>query len=329
MRDAFAVLFFVSVGMLFDPRHLIRAPGLVAGTLAVILLGKPLAALVVVRLLGQPLRTSASVATALTQIGEFSFILAATGQGMGILDDTAVNTIVAAAIVSITLNPLYYRLARPIESVLRRFIREPAVPGPAAALGSSANPALGNDLDRDRVVVVGYGPVGQTLVRLLQENQFEVVVIELNLQTVRRLAGEGIAATYGDATHRQTLEQAGLRGAVALVFTSSQTAGMTEAIRIARELSPRTLIVARANYLTERPALRRAGADLVFDGEGELALSMTESLLEHLARPPNRSTASATASAPSSLRSPGGQRSRSKMLAGPRSPLKQPDVRSR
>ncbi len=112
MRDAFAVLFFVSVGMLFDPRHLIRAPGLVAGTLAVILLGKPLAALVVVRLLGQPLRTSASVATALTQIGEFSFILAATGQGMGILDDTAVNTIVAAAIVSITLNPLYYRLAQ-------------------------------------------------------------------------------------------------------------------------------------------------------------------------------------------------------------------------
>ena len=115
MRDAFAVLFFVSVGMLFDPQHLTRSPGLVAATLAVILLGKPLAALAIVRLLGHPLRTAASVAVALAQIGEFSFILAAAGRALGILDDAAVNTIVAAAIASITLNPLYYRLARPIE----------------------------------------------------------------------------------------------------------------------------------------------------------------------------------------------------------------------
>jgi monovalent cation:H+ antiporter-2, CPA2 family len=282
MRDAFAVLFFVSVGMLFDPHHLVRAPGLVAGALAVILLGKPVAALALVRMLGQPLRTAASVAVALTQIGEFSFILAATGREMGILDDAAVNTIVAAAIVSITLNPLYYRLARPIEAVLRRFIGEPPVSGPAADPGSPADPALGADPDRDRVVVVGCGPMGRTLVRLLRENQFQPVVIELNLQTVRELASEGIAAVYGDAVHRQTLEEAGLRGAVALIFSSSQTAGTIEAIRLARELSPSTLIAARANYLAELPALRRAGADLVFAGEGEVALSMTEALLVRL-----------------------------------------------
>src|SRR5262249_15433990 len=115
MRDAFAVLFFVSVGMLFDARHLIRAPGLVAATLGVILVVMPPAALVAVRMLGQPTRTAATVAAALAQIGEFSFILAATGRSMGVLGDAAVNTVVAAAIVSITISPVFYRLKGPIE----------------------------------------------------------------------------------------------------------------------------------------------------------------------------------------------------------------------
>jgi monovalent cation:H+ antiporter-2, CPA2 family len=248
-----------------------------------------MAALAIVRMRGQPLHTAVSVAVALTQIGEFSFILAAAGRAMGLLDDTAVNAIVAAAIAAITLNPLYYRLARPIERVLRRFIRESPVPGLAATPGSSTNPFLEDDSSgRDRVVVVGCGPVGRTLVRLLGENQFQPVVIELNLETVRRLADRGIAAVYGDAAHRETLEQAGLRDAVALVFTSSQTTGITEAIRLARELSPRGLIVARVNYLAELPALRSAGADLVFAGEGEVALSMTESLLERLGATPEQ-----------------------------------------
>src|SRR5262245_15023982 len=136
MRDAFAVLFFVSVGMLFDARHLVRAPGLVAGTLGVILVGKPMAALLVVRMLGQPARTAASVAVALAQIGEFSFILAAAERSMGLLDDGAVNTVVAAAIVAITISPLVYRLRRPVEGLLRRFVGEPAVPGVAAASGA-------------------------------------------------------------------------------------------------------------------------------------------------------------------------------------------------
>jgi monovalent cation:H+ antiporter-2, CPA2 family len=287
MRDAFAVLFFVSVGMLFDPRDLAHSSGLVVGTLVVILLGKPLVALAVVRMLGHPLRTAVSVSVALAQIGEFSFILADAGRSMGLLDDAAVNDIVAGAIVSITLNPLYYRLKRPIEAVLRRFIGESPVPGladaPAGISGSTAS-----EDDRDRVVIVGCGPLGRTLVRLLRENQFHPVVIELNLQTVRRLTDEGITAVYGDAAHRETLDRAGLRGAVALVLSSSQTTGMPEAIRLARELNPRGLIAARANYLAELPALQTAGADLVFAGEGEVALSMTESLLERLGASPDQ-----------------------------------------
>ena len=288
MRDAFAVLFFVSVGMLFDPYHLLRSPGLVAGTLAVIMLGKPMAALTIVRLLGYPLRTAAAVAVALAQIGEFSFILAAAGKHLGILDDRAVNTLVAGSIITITLNPLLYRLARPLGAVLGRFIKEPAgsdSSGYVAALDAKAG---GDGAAYDRALIVGYGPVGRTLARLLRENQIEPVIIELNLETVRRLTTEGFTAVYGDVAHRETLERAGLKRARALILSSSQTLGTREAIRIARELNPRAFIVARSNYLRELPALREAGADLAFSGEGEVASSMTETLLQRLGATPEQ-----------------------------------------
>ena len=114
MRDAFAVLFFVAVGMLLNPRHLIEAPGLVATTLGVILLGKPLAALGIVLLLRYPLQVALAVAVALAQIGEFSFILVMLGKELGLLTDAAMHTVVATAIISITLNPLLYRLIDPV-----------------------------------------------------------------------------------------------------------------------------------------------------------------------------------------------------------------------
>jgi CPA2 family monovalent cation:H+ antiporter-2 len=288
MRDAFAVLFFVSVGMLFDPYYLIRAPGLVAATLAVILLGKPMAAAAIVRLRGYPLRTAASVAGSLAQIGEFSFILAAAGKHLGILDDRAVNAIVAGAIVTITLNPLLYRLARPIGAALGRFLSEPAGSDSSEAIARLDLKIGGDGVAHDRAIIVGYGPVGRTLARLLRENRIEPVIVELNLETVRRLTAEGFTAVYGDVAHRETLDHAGLKRARALILSSSQTLGTREAIRLARELNPRAFIVARSNYLRELPALREAGADLVFSGEGEVALSMTETLLERLGATPEQ-----------------------------------------
>src|SRR5262249_9217421 len=127
MRDAFAVLFFVSVGMLFDPRYLLEAPGLVAGTVGIVVLGKPLAALGIVLLLGYPVRVALAVAVALAQIGEFSFMLAALGRGLGVLPEAAANALVAAAIVSISINPLLYRLGDPGEARLAP--RPPLAPG--------------------------------------------------------------------------------------------------------------------------------------------------------------------------------------------------------
>jgi CPA2 family monovalent cation:H+ antiporter-2 len=285
MRDAFAVLFFVSVGILFSPRHLLDAPGLVAATLAVVLIGKPLAAFCLVLMLNYPLRVAISVAVALAQIGEFSFILASAGKIVGLLDARANNTIIAAAIISITLNPILYRLIGPIERVLRRFIGPPRQEGVAL----SQRPDDESDqTDRFRAVVVGYGPVGRTLVQLLRESNVEPVVVEMNIHTVRRLNGEGIRAIYGDATHRETLVEAGVRGASAIILSSANMQGGGETIRLARELNPKTLIAVRANYLREHERLREVGADVVISGEGEVALSMTEFLLRELGGTPEQ-----------------------------------------
>jgi CPA2 family monovalent cation:H+ antiporter-2 len=279
MRDAFAVLFFVSVGMLFHPRQLFESPGLVASTLGIILIGKPLAALGIVLLLGRPLRVAISVAVALAQIGEFSFILATAGKDLGILGDKAANTLVAASIVSITLNPILYRLIGPLDRVLQRFVKMPA-PGGLPEPDRQGDRA--GESGRHCAVVVGYGPVGRTLTRLLRENRVEPVVVELNLDSVRLLGSKGARAIYGDATHRATLEQAGLEHAIALILSSPSMPGSGEAIRLARELNPRVLILARSSYLGEQRALHESGADVVFSDEGEVALAMTEFLLRQL-----------------------------------------------
>lgn len=284
MRDAFSVLFFVSVGMLFNPAHLMEAPGLVAATLAIILLGKPLAALGIVLALGYSPRVALSVAVALAQIGEFSFILATVGRNLGILGESASNTLVVASIISISVNPLLYRLIRPMEGWAgrSRFWRMlEARTKPFTAKGyegmiSHAPPS------RDRAVVVGYGPTGRTVARLLGENGIVPIIIELNLDMVRELRAEGFSSIYGDATHEETLKGAGMADAIALVLSSAGMQGSEETIRLSRELNPRLRIIARANHLRDVPALRRAGADAVLSGEGEVALNMTEFILRQL-----------------------------------------------
>jgi CPA2 family monovalent cation:H+ antiporter-2 len=283
MRDAFAVLFFVSVGVLFSPADLMESPALIAATLAIILLGKPLAALTIVLLLKYPLRTAVSVAVALAQVGEFSFILATAGRNLGVLDDLATNAIIAAAVISISLNPILYRLIDTIEPWLQRVLKTAPRKGPAGPSAESRDEDAGH-----RAIVIGYGPVGRTLARLLRANAIEPVVIELNLDTVRQLGGEGVRAIYGDASHRDTLVEARVEDAIAVILSSSSMHAGSETIRIARELNPKILTFARSNYLSEVTALRQAGADVVFSGEGEVALSMTEIILRQLGATPDQ-----------------------------------------
>ena len=290
MRDAFAVLFFVSVGMLLDPIGVAQAPWLLAAALAVILIGKPVAAFMIVTVLGYPLRTALGVTVALAQIGEFSFILANLGANLDLLSEQAMNTVIAAAIISISLNPLLYRLIGPVESYLMRSSRirqwserRGRHIGPEGAV----EPAKAQQT-RDRAVVVGCGPVGMTVARLLKENDIEPTMIDLNLETVQQLRARGESAVYGDATRRDTLLGARLGEARALILSAPNVPGTPEIIRLAREINPTVRVLARSTYVSQGEALRTVGADAVFSEEGEIALAFTQAVLEALGATPEQ-----------------------------------------
>jgi CPA2 family monovalent cation:H+ antiporter-2 len=277
MRDAFAVLFFVSVGMLFEPSFLLREPLLVGVALGLVVIVKPLASALLLLLLGKPARSALGIALGRGQVGEFSFILAALGTELGVLPPKAGSAVVAASILSITLNPLLFWLAPRASS----FVPERL---PDSAKGALREP----DPERHHVIVIGYGPVGRTVSRLLAESGVESSVVELNLETVRELRANGMHAVYGDASRAETLMEAGARQAVGVILTTPVEGSAGAVIRQAHELNPKLFVVARSNYLSEVPALRAAGADLVFSGEGEVALAMTEFTLTRLGATPEQ-----------------------------------------
>jgi CPA2 family monovalent cation:H+ antiporter-2 len=285
MRDAFAVLFFVSVGMLFSPRAVVEMPGLIAATCGVILIGKPMAALAIVLVLRYPFKVALAVAVSLAQIGEFSFILATLARDMDILTADAMNTLVAASIFSITINPLLYRFVDPLEAwVMRRkgivaWVKLPGLTRRAAPPVAAIDPPV---VPRNRAIVVGYGPVGQTLTRLLRDNEIVPTVIELNLDTFRRLRDSGVNAVYGDAGQRATLASADVRNAGTLILSASGLSNCEEIIRQAREMNPTIRVLARTTYVREIEKLVQAGAAGVFSGEGEVALALIEAILRPL-----------------------------------------------
>ena len=274
MRDAFAVLFFVSVGMLLDPGALLEEPWLVAGALAVVVVGKPMVVALMLAVMGYPLRTVLTVPSALAQIGEFSFILAGVGRMLGVLPAIATDIVVAVSIGSIVINPLVARLIQPAERALLRLRRRSEVEVIDEATSSSLDP-------QTRAIVIGYGPTGRTVTRLLRENGISPTVVELNMDTVRGLRQEGTSAVYGDARHSDSLVTAGLRHAGTLIVSGADT-GSVEIIKGAREINPRVHIFVRSGYLRDVPPLKTAGAEQVFSGEGEVALAMTEAVLRKL-----------------------------------------------
>ena len=268
MRDAFAVLFFVAMGMLLDPAQLAPNAGLVAATLAIILVGKPIAAVLVVLALRQPARTALTVGVALAQIGEFSFILASLALSLGVLPERGMQILVAASIVSIAVNPPLFRLVEPVArwADRRRGARVMAPPP--------------RETPSHRAIVVGHGPVGRTLTRILRDQGIEPTVVELNHETVNELARQGVRAVYGDASQPHILEVAGIREAGALVFSASTSPEAV--IRLAEDMNPEILVMARAALLRDAPRLQDAGADVVVTSEAEVALAMAESLLRRL-----------------------------------------------
>jgi CPA2 family monovalent cation:H+ antiporter-2 len=290
MRDAFAVLFFVSVGMLLDPGALIASPGLVIGALGVVLIGKPLVALLLVWAMKYPFRAALTVAIALAQIGEFSFILATIGRELGVLTTVATNVLVATSIASIIVNPLAYRTIRPIERWLRERPRLGAFLNPESAIPSDMT-ARGTSRTGDsahRAVVIGFGPTGRTVVRLLRDNGIAPTVIELNMDAVRALRQDGIDAIYGDATRPDTLEAAAIGKAGTLILGSAGMANSADVIRTARAINPQVRVLARVSYLRDVSSLKQAGANSVYSGEGEVALAFIEDILDGLGATPEQ-----------------------------------------
>lgn len=270
MRDAFAVLFFVSVGMGFDAMGLLQHWQLALSAILLTLFAKPLAAYIVIRLLKRPSRMALIVSTSLSQVGEFSFILASLIAGKyGLLPDYAVNVITGTAIITITLNAALYRFV----PLLVKAFEDRGI----GLEGGDQQVPLPSE-DRHRIIVVGYGPCGEILSDILKEYDIDVVVIEMNIDTVSRLGKMGIHALHGDARLRTILRMAGVEQAEAIIITSS-AAPATEIASSAKSINPHIRIMAYTTYIRNAQAMRKDGAESVFSGEEEVALTMTSHLL--------------------------------------------------
>ena len=282
LRDAFAVLFFVSVGMLFDPMVLIESPLQVLATAAIIVVGKSLAALLLVLLLRYPLNTALTVSASLAQIGEFSFILVSLGLSLKLLPAQAQSLIVAGALISIALNPLVFSVIEPLRRwVLTRseFARKlEAHDDPLSELPLSTEQKY---LAR-QVVGVGSGRVGKRLAQALTEQRVPFVVAERNRERVEELRRRGVAAVLGNAAEPGVLIQTHIAHARALVIATPQTIDARQMIETARTLNPGLRVLVRSPNEEEARLLEAEGHAQAFIAEHEL----TRAILRGLQQPP-------------------------------------------
>jgi CPA2 family monovalent cation:H+ antiporter-2 len=282
LRDAFAVLFFVSVGMLFDPQVLADEPLRVLTVLAIILVGKSIAAALLVLLMRYPLNTALTVSASLAQIGEFSFILAALGASLGMLPKQGQSLILAGALISIALNPLVFAAIEPLQRWLRKHSHL------ARQLEQRDDPLAELPMSTDRkflanqVVLVGYGRVGRHIAQALYARGVPLVVADQNRELVERLRAEGRAAVFGNAVEPDTLVQAHVADARLLVIATPQTVEVRAMVETARALNPDIDVVVRSHNEEEAQLLQRDVIGRVFVGESELARSITDYVLQRV-----------------------------------------------
>jgi monovalent cation:H+ antiporter-2, CPA2 family len=280
LRDAFSVLFFVSVGMLFDPDVLIREPLHVLMVLAIIIFGKSLAAFFIVLLFRYPLNTALTVSASLAQIGEFSFILVGLGVSLGLLPTEGQSLILSGAIISIALNPVLFEAIEPVQAWIRaRSKLAQALERPDDPLAALP---MTTDLQRltGHVVIVGYGRVGRRIGEAMTAHGIPIVVAEENREIVERLRSNGIAAVSGDASEPAVLLQAHVHRASILVIATPDTLNVRKMIEVARTVNPRIQTVVRTHSEEEAVLLEKEQAGKVFLGEHELAIGMIQHVLE-------------------------------------------------
>ena len=280
LREAFAVLFFLAVGMMFDPMILIEQPWKVLAVLSIILIGKSLAAFAIVIAFGYPLNTALLVSASLAQIGEFSFILATLGIHLKVFTPEGQNLILAGALLSIALNPFLFRMIAPASSWIRANSRL----GRMVRRGSDHLAGLPTTTDEKKltghIVLVGYGRVGQRICDALIAADIPVVIAEENREVVETLRRRGMAAVSGNGSEPSVLIQAHIHRARMLVAATPDPFMTRQMVDIARKLNPQIETVARTHTDEETEFLEQDRIDRVFMGENELALSMTRYILE-------------------------------------------------
>jgi CPA2 family monovalent cation:H+ antiporter-2 len=282
LRDAFSVLFFVSVGMLFDPAVLVDEPLKVLAVVAVIVLVRAVLTFGIVLAFRYPMPTALTIAAGLAQIGEFSFILAGMGVALGLLPEEGRDLVLAGAIVSIALNHLLFAALDPVQRLIRRHPRY------ATALDRPVDPLAALPLEvgeaelTGHVVLVGYGRVGRRIGEALAERRQRFVVAERNREVVEDLRGRGVHAVTGDASDPVVLAQTHVMRARLLVVATPDTFATRKMMETARILNPSITTIVRTHSEEEAELLRREKADEVFMGEHELAQGMIRSVLGKL-----------------------------------------------
>jgi CPA2 family monovalent cation:H+ antiporter-2 len=276
-------LFFVSVGMLFEPGIVLREPFKLLAVVAIIMLGKTAAAVVLVLALRYPLSTALTVGASLAQIGEFSFILAGLGLSLGLLPPEGQSLILAGALISITLNPLVFAAIDPVQrwvqtrsDLARKLARRD---DPLAELPATVEV----ETLTGHVVLVGYGRVGTRIAEAMSDRGIPYVVAEVNRDSVERLRRRSIHAVLGDASEAEVLVQAHAARASLLVVATPDTVKVRKIVEIARTLNPRLHTLIRTHSDEEAELLRQENLGQVFMGEHELARAMARAVLSRFA----------------------------------------------
>ncbi|WP_430009470.1 YbaL family putative K(+) efflux transporter [Methylophaga lonarensis] len=282
LRDAFSVLFFVAVGMLFDPSVIFAEPIHVLATVVIIVLGKSIAAMVIVLAFRYPLNTALTVAASLAQIGEFSFILAGLALTLGLLPAEALNLVLAGAIISIAINPLLFRTIKPARewvlsrsSLARQLERRQ---GPFAELPMS----VPSKYLKDQVVIVGFGRVGSRVAETLSQLNIPYVVAEQNREQVEALRKRGIPAVEGNAADPAVLIQAHITNAAMMVVAMPDAVNVRYMVATAKKLNPEIEIVLRTYSEEEAEMLHKDNIGTVFFSEDALASSISQHISERM-----------------------------------------------
>lgn len=283
-RDAFAVLFFVAVGMLFDPSILLKQPYQVLAVVAIIIVGKFLAAVAIVLALRYPLNTALTVAASLAQIGEFSFILAGLGVSLELLSQDAMSLVLAGALISIALNPLVFASIKPFANWV---VSKSDV---ARRLSQRMDPYGELPMTTERkflegqVVLVGYGRVGKRIAMSLEGSNIPFVVAEQNRELVEKLRKKGQPAVSGNAADPMVLIQAHIAHAAMLIIATPDSMDIRKIVDIAKQLKPDIEVVIRTHHEDEYQRLQKEVGDTVFFGEEELAKGMSAHVLQRFER---------------------------------------------